>query len=76
VPYMDACSAEKLGKDIERVSSLSEKAVEDPDAAQELTGLIKDLLNYKVRAQSERAYSCADVRSSDCHYTESASLQD
>ena len=53
MPYMAACSAEKLGKDIERVSSLSEKAVEDPDAAQDLTGLIKDLLDYKVRAQSD-----------------------
>ena len=58
MPYMDACSAETLGKEIERVSRLSEKAVEDPDAAQELTGLIKDLLNYKVRALRTSILMC------------------
>ncbi len=51
LPYMAACSARTLDEDIEKVSSLSESAVEDPDAAQKLTILIKNLLKYKVCAQ-------------------------
>ena len=41
-------SAPNFAKDIERAVSLDEKATEDPDAAQQLTGLIKELQNYKA----------------------------
>ena len=45
---MAATTASGFANDIETALGLSDKAVEDPDAAQQLTGLIKDLLNYKA----------------------------
>lgn len=48
VTLMAANTATELAKNIDRALGLSDTAVEDPDAAQQLTGLIKDLLNYKA----------------------------
>lgn len=46
---MAGCDTAGFGKEIEKVTVLSEKATEDPDAAQQLTDLIKDLQNHKAR---------------------------
>ena len=45
---MAASSAKDFAKDIEKAVSLGEKATEDPDAAQQVTGLIKELQSYKA----------------------------
>ena len=45
---MAVSSAQDFAKDIETAVSLGEKATEDPDAAQQVTGLIKELQNYKA----------------------------
>ncbi|CAK0785785.1 hypothetical protein CVIRNUC_008996 [Coccomyxa viridis] len=45
---MAISSAQDFAKDIEKAVSLGEKATEDPDAAQQVTGLIKVLQSYKV----------------------------
>ena len=49
---MAASTASDFAKDIVTALEISDKAVEDPDAAQQLTGLIKDLLNYKARTHA------------------------
>ncbi len=45
---MAISSAQDFAKDIEKAVSLGEKATEDPDAAQQVTGLIKVLQSYKA----------------------------
>ena len=51
---MAASTATELAKDIDTALGLSDKALEDPDAAQQLTGLIKDLLDYKASTQASK----------------------
>ena len=64
---MATSTATELGKDIDTALGLSDKAVEDPDAAQQLTGLIKDLLNYKACTQASKMAYIADKNTSDDH---------
>ena len=50
---MAVSSAPDFATDIEKAVSLGDKATEDPDAAQQVTGLIKELQNYKASASSQ-----------------------
>ena len=58
--YMAASTATDFAKDIDTALSLSEQAVEDPDAAQRLTDLIKKLQDYKACTRAQRTTQIAN----------------
>jgi len=57
---MAANTATDFSHDIDTALNLSEQAVQDPDAAQRLTDLIKELQDYKACTQAQRSTQTAD----------------